>query len=68
MRGEKVNLSIDPLGRPTVPVVIIIFIHVVRQSKNFAYQMIAVVRTVMVAEWIIDDTCLICCVPPISAC
>ena len=60
---------VDPLGPPTVPPVgIIVFTIVVRSSvhsfQNIAKQnkvktMIATGKTVGLAEWIIDDTCLV---------
>ena len=61
---------IDPLGRATVragPVGIIGFAHVVRpfvptiskQNKFKAKTMLATGKIVGLAEWIIDDTCLV---------
>ena len=54
----------DPRGRPTV--VIIVFAHVVLSSvrPNFSKQfqaktMFALGETVGLAEWIIDDTCIV---------
>ena len=58
----KINFAVDPLGRPTV------FAHVVRTSvptfqnlgkQNKATTMFDTGETVGLAEWIIDDTCLV---------
>ena len=65
--------TIDPLGQPTaLPVVIIVFVHVVcpyfrpqfsKQNKFQEKTMFATGETVGLAEWIIDDTCLVhCCI------
>ena len=64
-------IDIDPRGRPTVPSgsIIIVFAHVVRsyvcpshfskQNKFQAKTMFITGETVGLAEWIIDDTCLV---------
>ena len=63
----KNHQIIDPLGQPTATaVVIIVFAHVVRPSPLFKSSktkqqktMVAAGETVCLAEWIIDDTCLV---------
>ena len=55
------NCIFDPLGQPTVTIGIIVFAHVVRPFvptiQNLT--MFATGETLGLAEWIIDDTCLV---------
>ena len=64
LRLRQVSLMNLSVRRTVPPVVIFVFAHVVRphfskQNKIRAKTMFAIGETVALAEWIIDDTCLV---------